>query len=304
MRLIFLGSRKIGYLGLVELIRLGHKILACFTYDWDITEGFSAKDFQKLCADEKIPYYYTKQIETPRFYKLFKDFRADYLISFYWKPLISPKMLGTAKDGINIHFSLLPRYRGWAPLNWAIINGEKKAGVSLHYMVGDADRGDILGQESFPIAPDDDVNDLGEKAVVSGLSLIKKTFHLLAKNKAPRLKQDEEKALYSYPRLPIDGIIDWQQNAETILNLIRATTHPYPGAYSYYQKNKLFIWKAEARKNHPFIGIPGQIIRLNDEIGVLTGKDVLILKSVQFEGKIEGHAKDLIKKAVRLSNRH
>ena len=154
----------------------------------------------------KIPIYITDKINNQKYFLLFKKLKPDLIASLYWRRIIDYKIINTAKKGaINIHYALLPKYRGFASLNWAIINNEKEAGVTLHYLAKEVDNGDIVAQQSFEIKETDTIRDLFVKADKIALELVRSYIPLIEKNKAPRIKQDENNALYSFARTPEDG---------------------------------------------------------------------------------------------------
>jgi len=300
MKIIFLGTRKLGYFGLKELIQQKHQILAIFTLDYDIKEGYDSKDFKKIADENKIPFYLTENINNPEHVNLFKKLGPDLIISLYWKRLLGDDIIRTARKGaVNIHYSLLPKYRGFAPVNWAVINNEKKAGVTLHYVnPGIADDGDIIAQKPFPIKEKDTIDDLYEKGNKIALDFVKKYIPLIEKNKEPRIKQKDKDALCSFARIPGDGMIDWKKSAKEIYNLIRAVTKPYPGAFTYCNNKKLYIWKADIVKDPiKYLGANGQVIRIikGKGVQVLTGEGIIFLEIIQPENGKEINAGDYFK---------
>lgn len=146
---------------------------------------------------------------------------------------------------INIHMSLLPAYRGRHPLNWAIINGEKHAGVTIHHLNEKFDEGNIICQERITIKPKDTIMEVHAKAVKKGRTLLKKTFGLIGSKQFRGFRQELRQASYFPPRTPKDSKINWRDPAVKILNLVRALAEPYPGAYFYYKGEKWILDKAE-----------------------------------------------------------
>jgi methionyl-tRNA formyltransferase len=157
--------------------------------------------------------------------------RPDFIFSFYYRAMLRPPLLATPSRGaLNMHGSLLPKYRGRVPVNWAIIYGETETGATLHYMTEKPDAGDIVAQTSVPILPDDTAHEVFAKVTVaSELTLVRVLPALLA-GSAPRRKQEAGNASYFGGRRPEDGIIDWSKSATEIHNLVRAVAPPYPGA--------------------------------------------------------------------------
>ena len=145
----------------------------------------------------------------------------------------------------GIHALLLPDYSGGAPLVWAIINGEKKTGVTFFYFDEGVDSGDIIAQEEIDIYENDTIKTLYEKAELTGKNILIKYLPLLAVNQAPRIKQDESKRRIFPQRKPSDGEIDWNWESKRIKNFIRAQTKPYPGAFTLINNKKIIIWDAD-----------------------------------------------------------
>jgi methionyl-tRNA formyltransferase len=159
------------------------------------------------------------------------DCRPDFIFSFYYRLMLKPPMLALpARGALNMHGSLLPKYRGRAPVNWAIIHGESETGATLHYMTPKPDDGDIVAQTPVPILPDDTAREVFDKVTVAAELTLHSVLPALLADTAPRVRQDPARATYFGGRKPEDGIIDWSQSAAAIHNLVRAVAPPYPGA--------------------------------------------------------------------------
>jgi methionyl-tRNA formyltransferase len=155
----------------------------------------------------------------------------DFLFSFYYRRMLGPDVLALGRRGaLNMHGSLLPRYRGRAPVNWAILRGERVTGATLHYMVGKPDAGDIVAQQAVPILPDDTAREVFDKVTVAAEIALDGVLPELLAGRAPRRAQDLAAGSYFGGRTPQDGRIDWQARARTIHDLVRAVAPPYPGA--------------------------------------------------------------------------
>jgi len=159
--------------------------------------------------------------------------RPDFIFSFYYRSLLGPGLLRSATRGaLNMHGSLLPRYRGRAPVNWAILRGERETGATLHYMVERADAGDIVDQLAVPILQDDDARDVFNKVTVAAETILVRSLPGLIAGTAPRSPQTILPGEYFGRRTPEDGRIDWRQGAVAIHNLVRAVAPPFPGAFA------------------------------------------------------------------------
>ena len=155
----------------------------------------------------------------------------DFVFSFYYRRMLGPPLLALPRQGaLNMHGSLLPRYRGRAPVNWAVLHGERETGATLHYMTEKADAGDIVAQSAVPILPDDTAREVFDKVTVAAEVTLDGVLPALLSGTAPRLTQDLSTGRYFGGRRPEDGIIDWSLHATAIHNLVRAVAPPYPGA--------------------------------------------------------------------------
>jgi methionyl-tRNA formyltransferase len=147
--------------------------------------------------------------------------------------MLKPPLLRVASRGaLNVHGSLLPRYRGRAPVNWAVLFGERETGATLHYMTEQPDAGDIVAQTAVPILPDDTAREVFDKVTVAAEMTLDRALPALVDGTAPRLPQDLAQGGYFGGRTPADGTIDWNRDAAAIHNLVRAVAPPYPGAFT------------------------------------------------------------------------
>ena len=157
----------------------------------------------------------------------------DFLFSFYYRRMLGPALLALPPRGaLNMHGSLLPKFRGRAPVNWAVLAGERETGATLHYMTIKPDQGDIVAQTAIPILPDDTAREVFDKVTVAAEMTLARVLPALAAGTAPRLPQDLAHGSYFGGRRPDDGIIDWSRDATAIHNLVRAVAPPYPGAFT------------------------------------------------------------------------
>jgi methionyl-tRNA formyltransferase len=157
----------------------------------------------------------------------------DFLFSFYYRAMLGPEILAIPRRGaLNMHGSLLPKYRGRAPVNWAILHGERKTGATLHYMTEKPDAGDIVSQQAVPILPDDTALDVFRKVTVAAEIALDAALPGLIAGNTPRMRQDLSQGSYFGGRKPEDGRIDWSRGAKEIHDLVRAVAPPYPGAFT------------------------------------------------------------------------
>lgn len=183
--------------------------------------------------------------------------KPDFIFSFYYRALLSPALLRCARRGaLNMHGSLLPKYRGRAPVNWAILRGERETGATLHYMVARADAGDIVDQQSVPILIDDDAREVFAKVTVAAESVLVRSLPGLIAGNAPRRSQPIEPGQYFGRRRPEDGCIDWTRPALEIHNLVRAVAPPFPGAFARVGGERWEIWRTRLSTQRAPRGAP------------------------------------------------
>jgi len=210
-------------------------------------------------------------------HKLIKDSNLDFIIVYGWRTLINPELNGFLKQGlVAAHHSLLPKYRGFAPVQWAIINGETQTGVTLFEInEGEVDSGKVIAQQKIPIQFEDYGCDVENKATKISIELFLKFFDNLKTNTLSFREQNENEATYTCKRIPGDGKINWYQTSLQIYNVIRALADPYPGAFCFYEDNCYFIVKARLGESNDkvFTGrIPGRIYKIfKDGIEVICG---------------------------------
>ena len=168
--------------------------------------------------------------------------RPDFIFSFYYRSMLSNTLLRHARRGaLNIHGSLLPNYRGRAPVNWAILHGEQETGATLHYMVERADAGDIVDQLAVPILRDDDAREVFSKVTVAAEIILARSLPGLIAGTAPRRPQPPQPGPYFGRRRPEDGRIDWSQSAQRVHDLVRAVAPPFPGAFTEIRGERWWI---------------------------------------------------------------
>jgi methionyl-tRNA formyltransferase len=174
---------------------------------------------------------------------------ADFIFSFYYRSLLKSPILGAARRGaLNMHGSLLPKYRGRAPVNWAILAGEKETGATLHYMVERADAGDIVDQLAVPILEDDDAREVFNKVTVAAEIILARSLPSLLAGTERRIPQRVERGQYFGRRRPEDGRIDWARSAREIHDLVRAVAPPFPGAFTDLDGARLFLHRTRIAK--------------------------------------------------------
>ncbi len=184
----------------------------------------------------------------------------DVIFSFYYRHLISDEILQLAPTGaFNLHGSLLPKYRGRAPLNWVLVNGETETGVTLHRMVKRADAGAIVAQLRVAIAPDDIAITLHHKLCYAARQLLEQTLPAIKHGNILEIAQRENEATCFGRRTPDDSVLEWHKPASVLHNMVRAVADPWPGAFSYVGNQKFTVWSSRVH-SHASTAQPGSVI--------------------------------------------
>ncbi|WP_434122110.1 methionyl-tRNA formyltransferase [Salinicoccus roseus] len=226
----------------------------------------------------------------------------DYIMSFGYRRMISQKVIDQASiAALGSHFSPLPRYRGFAPLNWLLINGEDYTAVNLFYLDKEVDNGDIVSSKRVNISYEDDINTLFDKCLKTFETLMIEVLPSIEDNNFTTTKQKNEEASYTCARAPEDGKIVWNCTSSEIYNLVRGLTYPYPGAFTFLRNKKLIILSCEEYDSKNYVGrIPGRVIKVIKDSGVvvLCGDKAIYIKEIMDEVG-NTHTADKIIKSVR-----
>jgi len=186
--------------------------------------------------------------------------RPDLLFSFYYRGILPDRLLAMPRLGaFNVHGSLLPKYRGRAPVNWAVLKGETVTGATLHAMTSKPDAGDIVDQEEVPIGPDDTAGEVQSRVTAAAVKILERRLDELEAGTVPRRAQDESQATTFGRRRPEDGRVAWTRTAQEVHDLVRAVTHPFPGAFTDIFGGKTYLWKTRLPHLGAHDNFPGQI---------------------------------------------
>lgn len=261
MRAVVLAYHEIGCVGLEALLEAGFDVPVVFTHADDPAENRWFRSVAEVATSHGIPVWAPEDIHHEMWVRKIRDAEPDVLFSLYWRRLVRPEILSIPRlGGLNLHGSLLPRYRGRCPINWTILEGETETGVTLHHMTPRADEGDIVGQRRFPIGPDDTAYSVHLRTAREASELLAEVLPAIRDGVAPRTPQDEAKATYRGARTPADGRIDWSRSARSVRDLVRAVTRPYPGAFSHVGGRKCFFWAVEETPEVPADARPGTVV--------------------------------------------
>lgn len=277
MRVLFFGYSQIGHRAVHLLAERRDDVLAVVTHRDDPQENRWYKTPAEAAFEHAFPLLYAEDIGPEGVEKLAECLVPDLILSVFYRDLLPDRVLATARTAaLNLHPSLLPAYRGRAPLNWALVNGERETGVTLHHMVAKADAGDIVSQRAIPIAPRETALSLYRKIEQAGIEILTEALPLVATGRAPRLPQDLSRSTYFGRRRPEDGRIDWSWPAERIDRLVRAVAPPWPGAFAEIAGRRVVI--AEGEPADPIAvnpsedrPAPGTVRRDGDRLLVATG---------------------------------
>jgi UDP-4-amino-4-deoxy-L-arabinose formyltransferase / UDP-glucuronic acid dehydrogenase (UDP-4-keto-hexauronic acid decarboxylating) len=283
MKAVVVAYHNMGCAGIRALQRSGFEIQAIFTHTDDPGESIWFDSVADLALELDIPVYAPSDINHPMWVDKIRALQPDFLFSFYYRQIVKQAILDIPRRGcLNLHGSLLPKYRGRAPINWVLVNGERESGVTLHHMTDKADAGDIVGQRAVAVLDDDTALILGTRMVQAAGELMDECLPLLMAGSAPRTPQDHSKASYFGRRTPADGAIDWNRSSREIYNLIRAVTRPYPGAFTYRGQTRMTIWSARPSELPAQGKTPGTVLS-TDPLVIACGEGALEVRVAQAE---------------------
>lgn len=289
-KIVVCAYHTVGYRCLQELLSQGAHISAVFTHEDSTSEEIWFESVRELAMSRQIPCY-TTDVNLPENVELLRTIAPDFLFSFYYRTMIHTEVLCVpCRGSLNLHGSLLPKYRGRVPVNWAVILGESETGATLHYMVEKPDAGDIVDQERVPIEFSDTSLDVFRKVTEAAVRVIARSWPELLAGTAQRVPMNLSAGSYYGGRKPADGLIDWGKSSTEIYNLIRGVTHPYPGAFTFLDGKKVFIWRATPISGK---GREGEVIS-EQPLLVGTGSGILEILSLQFEMEQEVSAPEFV----------
>ena len=302
-RCVLFAYHEMGYACMEALLKMGAPIAALFTHRDDSHEEIWWRSCSELAAQHGVPVHIDESVEAVA--AKIGALKPAVIYSFSYRHLIPESVLELAPLGaFNLHPSLLPAYRGRAPVNWVLVNGERETGVTLHHMVARADAGDIVGNRAVTIDDNDNALTLYRKLVPMGVELIEELHPKIVAGSAPRRKMDIAKGSYFGRRKPEDGRIDWRWPARRIFNLVRAVTHPYPGAFCFVGGRKLMLWEAKIGAEIGMPAAPGNVVRemADGALEIAAGEGSVIVKVVQFEGGIQNVVREALSQSGRVKD--
>ena len=242
MHAVVFAYHDVGVNCLKALLGAGIQVDLVITHQDDPQENVWFGSVAKLCDDQKIPYITPNANQLMELIPQLQKLTPDYLFSFYYRHMIPAELLACAKIGaLNMHGSLLPKFRGRAPVNWAILQGATETGATLHMMEVKPDAGDIVGQSAVSIGPNETATDVFGKVSRAAITVINQALPELIQGRIPRKPNNLAQGSYFGGRKPADGQILWHQTAQQVHNLVRAVAPPYPGAFTDWQGQRRIV---------------------------------------------------------------
>lgn len=287
-RILFFGYSEVGYECLALLLERGDHVVALVTHEDNPGEKIWFKTPAIAAREKGVPVFTPEKVNTPEWIERLAALQPDLILSVYYRHMISPRILALPRLGaFNLHGSLLPKYRGRAPINWAVLHGEPRIGMTLHRMVKAADAGAIVDQEGVDLGPRDTAEQAFRKVLPCARRVVARQIEALLAGTARETPQDEAQASYFGGRKPEDGRIGWTQSSTQIFNLIRAVTDPYPGAYADIDGARLMVWWAEpdSPATRGRRGAPGEVLSVAPLV-VATGDGALELTQTEWRGGV------------------
>ena len=289
MRIVFMGTPDFSVPALKALVEAGHEVAAVVTQP-DRPRG-RGKELQMTPVKVQalaygIPVYQPEKVKDPAFVEILRNLQPEVIVVIAFGQILSRDILDLPPYGcINIHASLLPKYRGAAPIQWAVIDGEKETGVTTMMMDVGLDTGDMLEKTVIPLDPKETGGSLFDKLSQAGGPLILSTLEKLKAGTAVRTPQTDEDSTYAKMLTKSLGQIDWSMEAAAIERLIRGL-NPWPSAYTFVHGKTLKIWDEDVLKESSDGAAPGQIIRTDPHsLIVAAGEALLSIRELQLEGK-------------------
>ena len=287
MKIIFFGSDDFAAVHLEQLLAHGHEILAVVTGP-DRQQGrgmkIIASPIKEIALKRGIVCLQPLSLKESSIVSELKSYQADIFVVVAYGRLLTREVLDIPRWlCINVHGSLLPKYRGAAPVNWAVLNGDKETGVTLQKMALALDAGDIIAQERIKIEENENAAQLRSRMSIKGAALLVSALQQNASGDFPLIPQDVSQVSWA-PKLTKEmGLIDWKVSARSIIDQVRGLM-PWPGAYTFYQGKMLKIVDVQLSSEIKGVHVPGQVINANKEgLHVACGEGVLLIRRVQPE---------------------
>ncbi len=303
LRIVFMGSPEAALPCLEYLHQSVHKIVGVVAQP-DRPSGRGRQSQPCTVAAQALawdlPLFRPESLKEPPFIETLKELQPDLIVVVAYGKILAKNILELPRFKCwNVHFSLLPKYRGAAPYQWALINGETETGISIIRLVPKLDAGPILSQQVVSIDPTETAGDLLAKLAPIGAQLLRETLFSLQAGELNESPQDDSQATFAPQLKKADGLIDWELSATELSHRIRGLS-PWPGAYTFVpsgqiDKVRLKIYSAQALKIED-VAIPGTVLQANNDGFIIAcGEDALKIEDVQLEGKKRMNSADMLR---------
>ncbi len=299
MKILFMGTPDFAAATLDKLIHSRHQLIGVVTQP-DKQKGrkqeVSISPVKELALAHAVPVYQPNKVREPEFMEKVRELAPEAIIVAAFGQILPKALLDIPPYGcINVHGSLLPKYRGAAPIQYSIIDGEHETGITIMYMDTGIDTGDMILQSKLPIAEDETGGSLFHKMAQLGADLLLEALDQLEAGTAARIPQDNEKASYVKMLTKEMGEMDFTQSADRLERLIRGL-NPWPGAYTLLEGKTLKLWRAETEKRDVTGAMPGEVMELReDALVVAAGDGALVIRELQLDGKKRMTAADFLR---------
>lgn len=295
MRIVFMGTPDFAVPSLQILLESGHEVCAVYTQpDKPKGRGYTLTPppVKVLAQEHGIPVLQPQTLRTEEAYLSLKVYRPDIIIVVAYGKLLPKNILDLPPLGcVNVHGSLLPRYRGAAPIQWAVLNGDDVTGVTTMYMAEGLDTGDMILQKETPIGPDETAGQLFDRLSLMGAQLLKETLEQIENHTAPRIPQPAEGGSYASQLSKEMARIDWGREAAQVHNLVRGM-NPWPVAQTTFRGKQLKVFRVSLRQGS---AAPGTAWQENGEFLAACGGGVLCLEEVQYQGGKRMSGRDFLR---------
>jgi methionyl-tRNA formyltransferase len=280
---------NVGVRCLKVLLAHGIDVPLVVTHEDDPKETLWFARVADTAAEYGLPVITPRDANDPEIVARIAACAPDFLMSFYYRQMLHAPLLALPRRAaLNLHGSLLPKYRGRAPVNWAVLNGERETGASLHHMAVKPDAGDLVAQTAVPILPDDTAREVFDKVTVAAEITLDRVLPQLLAGNAPRAKLDLAAGSYYGGRKPEDGRIDWQSSAKSIHDLVRAVAPPYPGAFTTLAGKPARVLRTQVVATHGDPQPPTLRVTGDDLIAVCGGGGRLRILALEIDGALVG----------------
>ncbi|MEM1165588.1 MAG: methionyl-tRNA formyltransferase [Planctomycetota bacterium] len=302
MRVLMLGFARFGA-AVFEAVRdAGHDVVALATHETrpERITGYCPPDLSALAGEAGVPSAVIAPGERDMVHRFAGEHTFDLVLAVNWRGWIQTDVLDLApQGGVNLHGSLLPAYRGNAPMTWAIIHGERTLGVTAHRLAEEIDAGTILGQRSYDLASEETIADAYDRSEAIFGPLTVEVLDALERGEAVETPQDESRASRFGRRRPEGGVIDWSVPAHRVHDWVRAQTSPLPGAFTHAGLTKVIVWRTEVVDERTTLGTPGRILETDgSSVTVAAGQGAVRLVQTSSGERYGDEGAELITQGV------